>query len=117
MSEAFRRALAIGNACSAIGMASIMVLQSPLMLHVSLMAVLHVAVAYGFLRAKGWCPWLVGVLTSMGIIFSSMGIYVLVLVGASSWKSYLIIAGLSSCIGILLASLAYAVFRREEFGT
>ena len=115
MGEGARKALALGNACGAMGLASTLVLQSPFMVHVSMMVVLHLAACYGFLRAKGWCPWLMGILTSMGLIFSSMTIYTIISILGRAMEAYLLIAGLSACLGLLVVSLTYAIFRKEEF--
>ncbi len=116
MGEAGRKGLAVANACVAGGLVSALVLQSPYMVHVLVMAILHAAVCYGFLRAEGWCPWAVGVLSSMGLVFSGLSIYVAVVMLGEAVEAYLLITGLSVSLGILVASLAYAIFRRDEFG-
>ena len=117
MGEMARKVLALGNACLAGGLTSALALQSPYMVHVSMMVVLHLAVCYGFLRARGWCPWAVGILASMGLVFSSMTVYAVVAMFGKALEAYLLITGLSASIGLLLASLAYAIYRREEFSS
>ena len=116
MSERGRRALAIGHAISAAGLASALVLQSPYMAHVLVLVVLHAIVCYGLLRPQPWAPWLMGFLASAGIPFAAFSIYAPIeIMGIKAWETYVFITALSAYAGLLVATLLYAIYRRGEF--
>ncbi|HDI00995.1 MAG TPA: hypothetical protein ENF78_00985 [Candidatus Bathyarchaeota archaeon] len=115
MGEGARRVLALAHAVAAGLMAATLVLWSPYMFHVAMLVVLHVATSYGFLRAQPWAPWLVGIATAMGVVFAAISAYVPIALVGYTIEACLLLAGLIAYAGLLVASLAYAVFRRKEF--
>ena len=116
MNERGRRALAIGHIASAVGLAVALVLQSPYMAHVVVLVVLHLLVCYGLLRPQPWAPWLMGFLASAGIPFAAFSIYAPIeVIGVGAWETYVLIAALSAYAALLVATLLYAIYRRDEF--
>jgi len=113
--ERARKVLAIAHAVAAGLLASTLVLWSPYMFHVAMLVILHVAACYGFLRAQPWAPWLVGVATAMGIVFATISAYAPIVLMGYTTEAYLLLAGLVAYAGVLVASLAYVIYRRREF--
>ncbi len=118
MNERGRKALAIGHVASAAGLAAALVLQSPYMAHVVMLVVLHLLVCYGLLRPQPWAPWLMGFLATAGIPFAAFSIYAPIeVIGIKAWETYVLITALSAYAGLLVATLLYAIFKREEFSS
>jgi len=113
--EKARKVLAIAHASAAVLLAATLALWSPYTFHVAMLVVFHVAICYGLLKAQPWAPWLVGVATAMGVVFAAVSAYVPIALVGYTLEACLLVAGLVAYAGILIASLAYAIFRRKEF--
>jgi len=113
--ERGRRSLALGHVIAGSILASVVGLQGLYLFHLAILAILHIATSYGLLKAYGWTPWLMGLVAAMGGTFAGISIYTPIGVLGPKVETYLLITGLTAYLVFLLASLAYAIYRRREF--
>ena len=115
--ERARKALALLHAIAGAMLISALAIQVHQHAPLAILAALHVAISYGFLRGQPWTPWFIGVATAIGLVFSSLAIYACLSWLGSSLEAYLLLTGLSAYSLFLMISMSYALFRRKEFST
>jgi len=113
--ERARKALALLHAIAGAMLISILALHVHQHVPLALLAALHIAISYGFLRSQPWTPWFMGVATAMGLVFSALATYACLSWLSGSIEAYLLLAGLSAYSLFLMASMGYAFFKRKEF--
>jgi len=110
-----RRAFALLHAVAGVLLISILALQVRQHAPLAILAALHIAISYGFLRAQPWTPWFTGIATALGLVFSSLAMYACLSWLSGSIEAYLILTGLSAYSLFLIISISYAVFKRKDF--
>jgi len=110
-----RKAFALLHAVAGVLLISILALQARQHAPLAILAALHIAISYGFLRTQPWTPWFTGVATALGLVFSSLATYACLSWLSGLIEAYLIITGLSAYSLFLIASMGYVVFKRKDF--